>query len=42
MIKEYSVPKSIRANKGTETVLLAASQFAFWRAQKPYIPLEKT
>jgi hypothetical protein len=41
-IKEYRVPKAIRANKGVETVLVAAAQFAFRRALKPDIPLEKT
>jgi transposase InsO family protein len=41
-IKEYGVPKLIRADKGAETILLAASQFAFRKARKPHIPLEKT
>ena len=42
IIKEHSVLKSIRANKGVETVLLAAAQFAFRKAAKPHIQLEKT
>jgi hypothetical protein len=41
-IKEHRIPKAIRADKGTETVLLAAAQFVFRRAYKPNIPLEKT
>jgi hypothetical protein len=41
-IKRYRVPKSIRADKGAETILVAASQFAFQRALKPCIPIEKT
>jgi hypothetical protein len=42
IIKEYRVPKLIRADKGAETLLVATSQFAFRRAQKPHIQLEKT
>jgi hypothetical protein len=41
-ISQYGVPKAIRANKGAETLLVAASQFAFRRTQKPHIQLEKT
>jgi len=41
-IKIHGFPKAIRVDKGAETVLLAAAQFAFRRAQKPDIPLEKT
>jgi hypothetical protein len=41
-IKKFGVPKAIRADKGVETVLLAATQFAFRKAVKPYIQLEKT
>ena len=41
-IKKHGVPKVIRADKGAETILLAASQFAFRRAYKPNIRLEKT
>jgi hypothetical protein len=28
-IKKHRFPKAIRADKGTETILVAASQFAF-------------
>ena len=41
-IKKYGIPKSIRADKGIETLLVAATQFQFRRTQKPNIPLEKT
>jgi len=41
-IKKFGIPKAIRADKGVETVLLAAAQFAFRKAAKPYIQLEKT
>jgi len=41
-IKKFSIPKAIRTNKGVETVLLAAAQFAFRKAAKPHIQLEKT
>jgi hypothetical protein len=41
-VKKHGVPKVIRVDKGAETVLVAASQFAFRRAYKPDIRLEKT
>src|SRR2546421_2800428 len=41
-IKKFGVPKAIHADKGVETVLLAATQFAFHKATKPYIQLKKT
>jgi transposase InsO family protein len=40
-IENYGVPKAVRADKGAETLLAAAAQFAFRRAQKPSIVLEK-
>ena len=41
-IKIHGFLKAIRVDKGVETVLLTAAQFAFRRAQKPDILLEKT
>ena len=40
-VKLYGVPKTVRADKGTETILAAATQFALRRARKPQIELRK-
>jgi hypothetical protein len=40
-VGNHGVPKMVRADKGAETVLAAAAQFAFRRAQKPHIALGK-
>ena len=41
IVKEYSIPKAIRADKGKETKILGVMQFAFRRRYKPGIPVHK-
>ena len=41
-VQEFGVPKAVRADKGKETGLAAAAHFAFRRARKPEILIQKT
>jgi len=40
-IREFGFPKSVRADKGAETILMAASHLAFRRSEKSDIPIQK-